>query len=330
MKECITKRRGQRWLLMAMPVLFLAALSARNPDGQEGDASLQAPPPASISHLRVAPELPEGAVFQGYLHTPEGRLVLYRHPTRLERTQRLVRAHTLREPRSRSSAGIPPLERMRRHIRSLLNRLRTSRPEQLFAGVFLFAFTSMAGLGWMEQHRHARRRKTRVRLPPTRRSTRSRNPHRDRPASAAQKWSDAWTPAPARLRPRQLGENIPKPNPTSPPLAGSIRAFPIENTLQILRNANQTGALIIKSETSDCVGSFKFCKGDLVGVYAGSLTGEEAAFSLLSRANGFYELRTIPISENDVLHRYDLTWLLIEAHRRMDEARTQCPTVNRE
>jgi len=100
-------------------------------------------------------------------------------------------------------------------------------------------------------------------------------------------------------------------------LSGELSVFSFIDIIQMIANARKSGHLRIYDQER-CV-HLSFTNGELVDAAAGNLQGEDAFYSILEIKEGRFEFQA-GIPRNATLPRVNMTWLLLEALRRNDEA----------
>jgi len=100
--------------------------------------------------------------------------------------------------------------------------------------------------------------------------------------------------------------------------AGSLKDFPLAELLQALDLGRKTGRVEVVCE--DLRGEMLLCEGRVVDASLGGLTGEDAAYAMLSLGDGTFDFEARAVEEHGGLDASTAS-LLMEALRRIDEER---------
>jgi hypothetical protein len=110
------------------------------------------------------------------------------------------------------------------------------------------------------------------------------------------------------------------PNPSSVQaisLSGELSFFSFIDIIQMIANGRKSGHLRIYDQERWV--HLSFINGELVDAVAKNLQGEDAFYSILEIKEGRFEFRA-GVPRNSTLFSVNITWLLLEALRRNDEA----------
>lgn len=233
-------------------------------------------------------------VFCGYVATSSEIIYLYRPPFFLERMKARADGYRVRlfgrpppaAPAPQAGAGGVPEERWRT------------------AGLATLALTASVWLGY----RLRRRRKPKAAA-----------------ASALASPMIIHENGVAWPAPRRISSPLPTLPPAGPPvklsdLHGSLSAIPMGAVLQMLGAENGTGILHIKEPGGGALGQLTLVEGRVRDASAGKKRGRDAVYELVRQRSGEFQFHAeaAPASLGTV--QEDLVSLLLEAHRRMDEA----------
>lgn len=123
----------------------------------------------------------------------------------------------------------------------------------------------------------------------------------------------AAPPAPPAARP-------PLRLPTLSDLKGSLSAIPMGAVLQMLGAECATGVLHMEQEDGGTLGQLVLVEGRILDASARGQRGRDAFFDLFSHRKGAFRFSVETSAASQVTIQEDMVSLLLEAHRRMDEA----------
>lgn len=99
---------------------------------------------------------------------------------------------------------------------------------------------------------------------------------------------------------------------------GSVRGLELPDLFQLYAHSRFTGCMVVKSGAA--TGRLYFRDGEVVHGEAGGMVGESACYELLSWQSGQFDLLR-GLRADEVTVRRSAQYLLLEAHRRLDERR---------
>lgn len=120
-------------------------------------------------------------------------------------------------------------------------------------------------------------------------------------------------PAPPATRP-------PLRLPTLSDLKGSLSAIPMGAVLQMLGAECATGVLHMEQEDGGALGQLVLVEGRILDARARGQRGRDAFFDLFSHRKGAFRFSVETSAASQVTIQEDMVSLLLEAHRRLDEA----------
>ena len=244
----------------------------------------------------------------GYVITPREVLYLYRPPSFSEQVK--VR---MAEFKARLT-GQPPAAPAKAGESAPESRSKLIYSQQQMVGLALLALAAAASLA----QRIYRRRKAptaTTRFPATLVALRKRFTRK----------TPEQIPAPP---------TIPAVQPTVPlpvhsDLKGSLSAIPMGAVLQMLGAECATGVLQVEEKDGGPLGQLVLVDGRVRDAQARKQRGKDAVFELVGHRKGEFHFRIekAPVSQETI--QEDMVSLLLEAHRRIDEAEAGCPQNRR-